>query len=123
MENAIERVLGHKAVMDKYGDRLPQIKRKLLEEHKLDCLADKPIPDWAIQILKDPTVGYRTRIRIVMTHQFDITGESPSWRFVSPKDMKEAPERPAPKELVDFRSDTAKKADEIIKRMNEKEAK
>lgn len=123
MENAIERVLGHRAVIDKYGDGLPQIKAKLLEAHKLDCLSDKPIPDWAIQILKDPTVGYRTRIRIVMTHQFDITGESPSWRFVSPKDMKEAPERPAPKELVDFRSDKAKKADEIIKRMNEKEAK
>lgn len=123
MENAIERVLGHKAVIDKYGDRLPHIREKLLGEHKLDCLSDKPIPDWAIQILKDPTVGYRTRIRIVMTHQFDITGESPSWRFVSPKDMREAPERPTPKELVDFRSDKAKKADEIIKRMNEKEAK
>jgi hypothetical protein len=35
MENAIERVLGHKAVVDKYGDRLPQIKAKLLEAHKL----------------------------------------------------------------------------------------
>lgn len=123
MENAIERVLGHKAVVEKYGDRLPQIKEKLLGTHKLDCLNDKPIPDWAIQILKDPTVGYRTRIRIVMTHQFDITGESPSWRFVQPKDMREAPERPASKELVEFRNDKAKKADEIINRMNEKEAK
>lgn len=123
MENAIERVLGHKAVVEKYGDRLPQIKEKLLGAHKLDCLNDKPIPDWAIQILKDPTVGYRTRIRIVMTHQFDITGESPSWRFVQPKDMREAPERPPSKELVEFRNDKANKADEIIKRMNEKEAK
>lgn len=123
MENAIERVIAHKAVVDKYGDRLPIIREKLLEAHKLDCLNDQPIPDWAIQILKDPTVGYRTRIRIVMTHQFDITGVSPSWRFVSPKDMSEAPERPASKELVEFRGDKAKKADEIIRRMNEKEAK
>ena len=56
-------------------------------------------------------------------HQFDITGVSTSWRFVSPKDMSEAPERPASKELVEFRGDKAKKADEIIRRMNEKEAK
>jgi hypothetical protein len=37
--------------------------------------------------------------------------------------MSEAPERPASKELVEFRGDKAKKADEIIRRMNEKEAK
>ncbi len=119
MENAIERVLAHKAVIDKYGDRLPQIKEKLLGAHKLDCLNDQPIPDWAIQILKDPTVGYRTRIRIVMTHQFDITGESPSWRFVQPKDMREAPPRDPPKELVDLRSKNKAKAEEYLKRKGE----
>lgn len=121
MENAIERVLGHKAVVEKYGDRLPAIKEKLLGAHKLDCLTDQPIPDWAIQILKDPTVGYRTRIRIVMTHQFDITGESPSWRFVTPKDMREAPERPAPKELKEFRKAKAAEAAALIKKLNDKE--
>lgn len=119
MENAIERVLSMDAVAKHYGDAIEGIKKNMLASHPLDCEKDQPLPKWATDILKDKSVGYRTRIRIAMMHHFDITGESPSWRFVQPKDMREAPPRDPPKELVDLRSKNKAKAEEYLKRKGE----
>ena len=119
MENAIERVLSMNAVVKHYGVDIEDIKKNMLASHPLDCEKDQPLPKWATDILKDKSVGYRTRIRIVMMHHFDITGESPSWRFVQPKDMKEAPPRDPPKELVELRSKNKAKAEEYFKRKGE----
>ena len=103
-ENAIVRVLSHHAVVEHYGAaKTKEIRDKMLAAHPLDDEHDAPLPNWAVQILKDPSVGYRTRIRIAMTHHWDITGENPSWRFVQPMDMKSAPPKPPPTWLQEQR--------------------
>ena len=123
MKNAVERVLEHRQVVERYGERIHKIREAMLAKHKLDFEKDAPIPQWAIEILKDPHVGYRTRIKMVMTHQYDITDENPSWRFVQPSEMRDAPEKPPPKELVEFREAKRKQAEEYISRINKGEGK
>lgn len=119
MENAIERTFKLSGVIERYGEKVPELCASMVRNHPLDCEKDQPIPQWALDIMKDKTVGYRTRIRIVMTHHFDITGESPSWRFVPPKSMKEAPPRDPPKSLVALREKNRQKAEEYLKSKGE----
>lgn len=118
-ENAIVRVMRSRAIINHYGpDEAKRITEKLLKEHKLDEAVDQPVPQWAIDILKNPRVGYRTRIKILMTHQFDITDVNPSWRFVLPMEAENAPPKPPPKWLVEFR---AKRLAETKKYLEKKE--
>lgn len=98
----------------KGDDIAKELKDELLKDHPLDEENDKPLPEWAIGIMKDKRIGYRTRIKIVMMHHWDITGENPSWRFVQPSDMKNTPEREAPKDVKDFRMKQKEKADEYL---------
>lgn len=123
MKNAIERTLEGRMIVEKYGDRLPKIREKMLAEHPLDHNKDEPMPQWAIDILKDPSVGYRSRIKIVMIHQYDITGTNPSVRFVSTNDMSDAPDKEVPKSIKEFRASKTKAADEYLKKLNERESK
>jgi len=114
-DNAISRVMSHHQVVEHYGKEVTQRKiERMLVAHPLDDDKDAPLPKWAVNLLKDPSVGYRTRIRIVMTHHWDITNENPSWRFVQPKDMKEAPPKSTPVWLQAFRENKQKVAREYL---------
>lgn len=123
-ENAIVRVLAHHAVIDHYGaEKAQKIKERMLCAHPLDEEKDAPLPQWAVQILKDPSVGYRTRIRIAMTHHWDITGENPSWRFVQPSDMKNSPPKPPPSWLQAHRAKKIEIAKKYLEKTKTKEGK
>lgn len=123
-DNAISRVMAHHQVVDHYGkDATKKLTEQMLLAHPLDDEHDAPIPKWAAQLLKDKSVGYRTRIKIVMTHHWDITGENPSWRFVPPKDMKEAPPKPPPTWLQSFREKKKKEARDFLVKKTQEENK
>lgn len=123
-QNAIARVMAHKSVIMHYGEEgAKKITEQLLRDHPLNDETDKELPPWAIDILKDASIGYRTRIRIAMTHHWDITGENPSWRFVQPKDMREAPPKPPPDWLTEFREKKKQVAKNYIEKLNSKKEK
>lgn len=116
-KNAIERTMERKTMVEFLGkDEAEKTTQRLLAAHPLDDRKDAPIPEWALNIMKDKTIGYRTRIKIVMMHHWDITGENPSWRFVQPSDMKNTPPRKAPEWLEKHRDKQTKIADEYIEK-------
>lgn len=89
--NAIERVMDEKKVRDHYGVLAGKIKSEILANHPIDELKDPPVPDWVVGLLTEQLVGYRTRIKMVLMHHFDITNDRPSKRFVSDKEMRHSP--------------------------------
>lgn len=122
-DNAISRCLAEHGFIDHYGKDLAKKKcDAMLSAHPLNDDTDAPLPKWAINIMKDKSVGYRTRIKIVMTHHWDITGENPSWRFVQPSEMKSAPPKQPPEWLEKFReSKKAVARDYLLRKQEEKE--
>lgn len=123
MKNAIERVMEMKALASHYGEKISEIREGMVKDHPLDYTKDAPVPDWAIDIMKDKRIGYRTRIKIIMTHQFDITDCNPSMRFVTPSEARNAPPKPPPKKILDFRAKKAKEAEEFLNTQTQKGSK
>ena len=114
--NAIDRVLDDDAVVHQHGKELVEWMKKDL--NRLACIdeeKDAPLPKWAIEILRYRAIGYRTRIKILCTHHWDITGENPDIVRLQKKDMRNAPPKPIPQWLADFRKRHQKIADEYIK--------
>jgi len=122
--NAIERVLRDESLVSHYGDKDIEHKVKaMLARIPLDEQTDTPLPDWAISILRDRTVGYRSRIKMVFMHHWDITDVNPDQSFVQLKDKRSAPDKPIPPWLVEFRAKRAAIAKEYIERKEKEETK
>lgn len=120
--NAIERTLKREKVMQHYGDRFPKLLKDVLKDHPIDELKDKEIPQWAIDIMKDKRIGYAQRIKIVMMHQFDITNVSPSWRFVQPRDVRNAPLQCEPESMKEARLKNRLAAIDYLQKLKQTEA-
>lgn len=114
--NAIERILSRRGFVDEHGAEIAkELREKLKKEHKLDFRTDTPLPDWAIEIFRDSRFGgYKTRINIVMAHQFDITDTNPSKIFVPRQDVHSAPPKPPPEWLVEHRERKAEVAKKLL---------
>lgn len=119
--NAIERTLKREKVMQHYGDRFPKLLKDVLKDHPIDELKDKEIPQWAIDIMKDKRIGYAQRIKIVMMHQFDITNVSPSWRFVQPRDVRNAPLQCEPEAMKEARLKNRLAAIDYLQKLKQSE--
>lgn len=114
--NAIDRVLSRRDFVDSRGeDVAKEIREKAKEAHKLDFRTDAPIPQWAIDIIRDSSLGgYKIRMRILIAHQFDITDTNCSWVFLPSKEVNKLPPKPTPDWLVKHREDKAELAKRIL---------
>lgn len=117
--NAIERVLSRASIVKERGiEWMKTVRDAFKAKHKLDYRTDEAIPQWAIDILKDKTFGYGTRIRIVMAHQFDITDTNPSKVFITNKDVSAMPDKPVPEWLSAHRVTAQERANAILNKYN-----
>lgn len=116
--DAIERVLSRRSFVDYHGPKAAkEMRDKARSRHKLNYENDAPLPQWAIDILKDRDLGgYKCRISILFAHQFDITDTRQSRVFIKESEARNVQQKPTPKWLVDHRKDKA----EIAKRILEK---
>ncbi len=96
---------------------IDEIMDYLVGKHPLDENKDQPLPEWAVKILRDETVGFRWRVKIVLSHNLDITGENPHAHLVQDnggeprmKDMV------VPKWLDEYRERKRKQAEEYMKK-------
>jgi hypothetical protein len=114
--NAIDRVLSRRDFVDARGeDGAKRVREKAKETHKLDFRTDEPIPQWAIDIMRDSSLGgYKIRMRILIAHQFDITDTNFSKVFLRPREVKELPPKPPPDWLVKHREDKVELAKRIL---------
>lgn len=108
MRNAIERVIERKAPFLKRGDNLASNAKRIIKAHPLDTLTDPAVPSWALKILSNSSIGALTRIEMVMTHHFDITGVVPDERLTCPEVIPA--HKPTKFELERFREGQAKLA-------------
>lgn len=116
--NAIERVLNSRDVVEKYGPvYVKEMISKYMDFTQINDDTDDPMPEWAVQMLKTPGVGYRTRIHMCMTHHFDITNTCPCHCGIglTRKEMEDAPPKYT-KEFVELRERKEKEAEEFIRR-------
>lgn len=116
--NAIERVLASKDIIQKYGEvYAKKMVEKYMDFTHINDDTDAPMPDWAVQMLKTPGVGYRTRIHMCMTHHFDITNVCPCRNGIglTRMDMESAPPKYTP-EFVALRKRKEEEAEEFIRR-------
>lgn len=122
--NAIERVLSSEEFTlvlksrEKSGtldDTQDVIIDKMMDRHCIDAAHDDPLPNWAIAILRDPTIGYKWRIKIAFAHHYDITGINPSRFLVNRQMMGKGLELPDNPLLDDFRKKRQDIADQYIK--------
>lgn len=107
--SAIDRVLLKNGCFRRhYGDDYAkQALVGLRNDHRLDPDNDQPMPKWATDLLRDSRIGYRLRVRIVLTHQYDLTGD-----VSCQAETYNAPKRKPPTWLSshrDYRRDLAKK--------------
>ena len=116
--NAIERVLSRRDFVDLHGEKgARNIREKAKAEHKLDFRTDAPLPQWAIDIIRDSSLGgYKSRIRILIAHQFDITDTNVSTTFLRPREVDELPPKPTPDWLVKHREEKVKVAKRILEK-------
>lgn len=120
-KSAIERVMFDGSLKSHYDMLHPTMVKDMLKDHPLDFEKDEPVPNWAVKLLCDKRVGYRTRVRIVLTHHHDITGDPiPKARSVKARDKDTAPTVMG-KRIAEHRAIAAKRAaDFIAKKDNEK---
>ena len=122
--NAIERVMTRGSIERRYGKEATARKlREMLINIPLDEEHDAELPEWAIRMLIEKSVGYRTRISMVLTHHWDITGDNPSFRFVKQREMDMAPPKPIPRWLAEFRERRMQIANEYINKQRERKKK
>lgn len=114
--NAIERVLSRRDFVDLYGEKgAKDIREKAKAAHKLDFRTDAPLPQWAIDIIRDSSLGgYKSRVRILIAHQFDITDTNVSTVLLRPREVDELPPKPTPDWLVKHREEKAEVAKKIL---------
>lgn len=112
--NAIERVIERKIPNLKRSDELAGSRRRLMKEHRLDTLTDPALPSWAAKLLADSGIGASVRIEMVLTHHFDITGETVSERYVCPKELPKV-RKPTRVEIDKFKKQQAKIAERYIR--------
>ena len=115
--NAIERTLRDPNVIKHHGaGNIKRLIDRLLKEIPLDEQSDSPLPRWAIDILREREIGYRTRFKMVFMHHFDITNENPDYARVQPSDVRKSPPLPPPNWLIEFRRKQANIAKEYIEK-------
>lgn len=116
--NAIERVLSRRDFVEFHGPKAAkELRTKLKAEYKLDYRKDEPLPQWAIDILKDVRFGgYKTRVRVIFAHQFDITDTNPSNTIIHKQEEISAPPKPPPEWLVEHRESKAQVAKRILEK-------
>lgn len=114
--NAIDRVLSKRDFVDAYGEKSAKdIREKAKATHKLDFRTDAPLPQWAIDIIRDSSLGgYKNRIKILIAHQFDITDTNVSKTFLRQREVDSAPPKPTPDWLVKHREDKVELAKRIL---------
>lgn len=103
---------------ERAGERsIDEIIDYLVGKHPLDEAKDDPLPEWAVKILRDETVGFKWRVKIVLSHHLDITGVNPHSHLVQDgggeprqKDMV------VPKWLEEFRNGKRKQAEEYMRK-------
>lgn len=115
--NAIERVLNDEKVVAHYGTEWVEWMNHYLQENiPLNSDTDTPLPKWAIDLLVAKAVGYHNRIRMVLMHQWDITGQNPEELKIRKKDVDKAPGLPLPDWLIKFREKHTAIAKEYLER-------
>lgn len=116
--NAIERVLSRRDFVDLYGEEnAKSIRDKAKLAHKLDFRTDAPLPQWAIDIIRDSSLGgYKSRIKILVAHQFDITDTNTSKTFLRKMEVDSAPPKPTPDWLIKHREEKVKVAKRILEK-------
>lgn len=112
MANAIERVMNDRKLKTFYEFTHPLMLEDMLKEHPLNHETDDPIPEWAISILKDKRVGFKIRVRMILTHHYDITNERVS-NCVKTGDVITSPSEKI-KGLAAQREKASKRAEEFI---------
>jgi hypothetical protein len=117
LPNAIDRVFSRESLKRHHGEEtVKKLKEEYRVRHPLNFMRDDPVPEWAISILRDSTVGYRTRIRILMMHQYDIINMCPTKVLTENEELTKAPESTVPSWLVDAREMAAERAIKILKK-------
>jgi len=119
-KNAITRVLEQPRQKEKYGDRWEIIHQSVQSRCPLDEERDEPLPQWVINLMRESDLPYKTRLKIMATHHFDITHENCNWVFLPTEEARKAP-RSVPRWLVDFRERQAQRAKDAIEKLNSKE--
>lgn len=119
--NAIQRVMSESSYKGKIGKRDARIlRRRMVNAHPLSN-SDSPIPMWALDLLTDKTIDPTTRIKIVCTHHFDITGFNGRRGFVPMSSAMTSPKKDSPSALASMRDARLKIAKEYIQRLERKE--
>lgn len=97
-------------ISNHYGrDKARVMCEKMLEKVPLNKDTDARLPEWAVTLFTDNTLGFRERIRIALMHHKDITGETVNHYLVKSWDGK----KPA--------SLTKRENSKLLKAMKEKE--
>ena len=119
--NAIQRVMSESSYKGKIGKRDARIlRRRMVKAHPLSN-SESPIPMWALDLLTDKTIDATTRIKIVCTHHFDITGFNGRRGFVPMSSAMTSPKKDSPSALASMRDARLKIAKEYIQRLERKE--
>ena len=120
--NAIERVLNDDKVVAHYGQEWVRLMTAYLQDnHPLNSDTDAPVPQWAVNLLLAKGIGYHQRVRMVIMHHWDITGDSPQDLHIKYKDVLKAPAAPIPDWLAEFREKHAAIAKEYLERKDKEE--
>lgn len=119
--NAIQRVMTDNLYKTRIGKKIArQLRFRMVAAHPLSN-ADAPVPMWVLDLLTDNTVDEKTRIKIVCTHHFDITGFNWKRGYVPIGLAMTSPKKDSPSELASMRDARLKIAKDYIQRLERKE--
>ena len=95
-KNPIVVVLGNPKYQERYNKidasmNADELIKRTLDRHDLDPDTDTPLPEWAFRLLSDTVLSFKVRVKMVMLHHFNMTGQAPLWGGMKSETFKGAP--------------------------------